>query len=98
MARNWRTRRGEIDIIGVDGDTLVFVEVKTWPHGQEGDLEKVIGPAKSKRMIETAKCFLVAHRQYSSMYVRFDVVFVSSDPFASEPPGIRHFESAIAER
>ncbi len=72
--------------------------MKTWPHGQEADLEKVIGPAKSKRMIETAKCFLAAHRQYSSMYVRFDVVFLSSDPLSAEPLRIRHFESAIAER
>jgi len=98
VARNWRTRRGEIDIIAMDGDTLVFVEVKTWPHGQEADLETVIGPTKKKRMIETAKHFLAAHRQYNGMYIRFDVVFLSSDPLEGGLPEIRHFESAIAER
>ena len=98
VARNWRTRRGEIDIIAVDRDTLVFVEVKTWPHGEETDLELVIGTTKTKRMIETAKCFLASNRQYNGMYVRFDVVFLSSDPLGDDPLKIRHFESAIAER
>jgi putative endonuclease len=32
LARNFRSRRGEIDLIALDGDTLVFAEVKTWSH------------------------------------------------------------------
>lgn len=48
-------------------------------------------------MIETAKCFLAAHRQYNGMYVRFDVLFLSSDPLGDEPVKISHLESAIAE-
>lgn len=98
IARNWRTRRGEIDIIALDGETIVFVEVKTWPRGQVTDLEMVIGPVKKQRMIETAKCFLATHRQYYCMYVRFDVVFLSSDPLTGGPAELQHFESAFAER
>ena len=98
LGRNWRTRRGEIDIIARDGDTLVFVEVKTWPHGQEADLELVIGAAKRKRMVETAKCFLDTHRQYSGMYVRFDVFLISSDPLAGGSVRYRHLKDAISER
>lgn len=98
LGRNWRTRRGEIDIIARDGDTLVFVEVKTWPHGREADLELVIGAAKRKRMVETAKCFLDTHRQYSGMYVRFDVFLISSDPLAGGSVRYRHLKDAISER
>jgi putative endonuclease len=90
IGRNWRTRRGEIDIIALERDNLVFIEVKTWPHGQEADLELVIGTVKQKRMVETAKCFLSAHREYNGMYVRFDVFFVTD--------GIRHLKDAFSER
>ena len=90
IARNWRTRTGEIDIIARDFDSIVFVEVKTWPHSEPADLELVIGARKQKRMVETAKCFLDGHRQYNGMYVRFDVVLVDS--------GIHHFKDAFSER
>jgi len=98
LARNWRTRRGEIDIIAVDGDTVVFIEVKTWPHGEASDLDRVIGPVKRKRMTETAKCFLDTHRQYSGMYVRFDVILASSVSSEDGSFRFRHLEDAFSER
>jgi len=98
LARNWRTRRGEIDIIALESDTLVFIEVKTWPRGEERDLELVIGRDKRKRMVETAKCFLDTHRQYNGMYVRFDVILVTSDPLRDEPLVFRHLKDAFSER
>jgi len=90
VGRNWRTRRGEIDIIALEADTIVFIEVKTWPNGVAADLELVIGHAKQKRMVETAKCFLDTHRQYNGMYIRFDVVLVDS--------GMYHLKDAFSER
>ena len=90
LKRNWRTRRGEIDIIALEADTIVFIEVKTWPNGVAADLELVIGHAKQKRMVETAKCFLDTHRQYNGMYIRFDVVLVDS--------GMYHLKDAFSER
>lgn len=90
VARNWRTRRGEVDIIALERDTIVFIEVKTWPHGEACDLELAIGSVKRKRIVETAKCFLNTHRQYNGMYVRFDVVLVDS--------GMHHLKDAFSER
>jgi len=90
IARNWRTRSGEIDIIAIETDTLVFIEVKTWPNGDALDLERAIGRTKRKRIVETAKCFLDTHRQYNGMYVRFDVVLVNSV--------VRHLKDAFSER
>lgn len=98
LERNWRTRRGEIDIIALDGDTIVFVEVKTWPRGSMSDLELSVGPVKQKRILETAKCFLGTHRKYSGMYVRFDVIFVSSDPLEGGAFRFRHLKDAFSER
>lgn len=95
--RNWRTRRGEIDIIALYVETIVFIEVKTWPHGHVFDLELVIGLRKRKRMVETAKCFLHTHRQYSGMYVRFDVILLTTDPTTDQFPSIHHFKDAFSE-
>jgi putative endonuclease len=77
IARNWRARGGEIDIVAIDGSTIVFVEVKSWTgrYGME-DAEMAIGPFKRARIAETAKHFLAANRQYNRSSARFDVIYV----------------------
>jgi putative endonuclease len=98
VGRNWRTRFGEIDIIALDGEAIVFVEVKTWPHGADDDLAIAIGPRKRKRMADTAKCFLDTHRQYNGMYVRFDVILASSQSKEDGSYRFRHLRDAFSER
>ncbi len=93
IARNWRTRRGEIDIIAETGETIVFAEVKTLPSGNIQTLEKELGLLKQKRIVETAKCFLVKYRQYNCRYIRFDVLVVDMPGF--EP--VYHIENAFSE-
>lgn len=93
LARNWRTRNGEIDIIAFREPFLVFVEVKNYPHGDVSMLEQALGRAKRKRIIETAKYFVQKFRQYSNSYMRFDVVIV-------DMPGLGplyHIENAFSE-
>jgi putative endonuclease len=91
VARNFRSRSGEIDIIALENDTLVFVEVKTWDHYGIEDLRLGISEKKQRRIIETAKYFLLEHRKYNGMGIRFDVVFIS-------PHDIVHLASAFMER
>ncbi|MCR4938830.1 MAG: YraN family protein [Treponemataceae bacterium] len=93
IARNWRTRRGEIDIIAEMAETVVFAEVKTLPSGNVQTLEKELGLHKQKRIVETAKCFLVKYRQYNCKYVRFDVLVVDMPGF--DP--VYHIENAFSE-
>jgi putative endonuclease len=91
IGRNFRYRSGEIDIIALEEDKLIFVEVKTWSvYGIEA-LEQGIDIKKQRRIIETAKYFLSSHREYRYMAVRFDVVFIA-------PKGITHLVSAFLER
>jgi putative endonuclease len=91
IARNVRSCRGEVDIVALDGDTLVFVEVKTWSvYGME-NLQYGINAKKQDRIIETAKYFLSLHREYNEAAVRFDVVFVGKDM-------VNHIVSAFMER
>ena len=91
IARNFRCRAGEIDIIALDGDTLVFAEVKAWStYGME-NLSYSINPKKQCRIIETAKYFLSINRQYYGRAIRFDVVFVGKE-------AVTHLASAFMER
>jgi putative endonuclease len=90
IARNFRSRIGEVDIIARDGETLVFAEVKAWTSCGIEELQYSITLKKQRRIIETAKYFLSAHREYNGMAVRFDVVFVGKE-------GIRHLVSAFME-
>ncbi len=93
IERNWRTRYGEIDIIAEADSLIVFVEVKTLPSGDLETLAHELNTKKQKRIIETAKCFLEKHREYSNSVVRFDVLVM-------DMPGmtpVYHIDNAFSE-
>ena len=90
LGKNFRARAGEIDIIALDGETLIFVEVKSWSSYGIDALEYAIDAKKRHKIIETSKYFLSLHREYRYMTVRYDVIFVSSE-------GITHLASAFME-
>ncbi|MDR1278314.1 MAG: YraN family protein [Treponema sp.] len=90
IARNVRSPRGEVDIVARDGETIIFVEVKTWSRYGIEELQYAVNPGKQRRIIETAKYFLAVHREYNGMAVRFDVIFVGKE-------GITHLVSAFME-
>ena len=93
IERNWRTKGGEIDIIGYKNDTIVFVEVKTLPNGTLDMIQRELNYQKRQRIIKTSKRFLLNHRQYSNSYVRFDVIVI--DMPGLEP--VYHIENAFSE-
>ncbi|MCQ2584285.1 MAG: YraN family protein [Treponema sp.] len=93
IAQNWRIQGGEIDIVAVIGETIVFVEVKTLPNATPDMLRSVLGPQKLKRIIKTSKRFLQMHRQYSKYFVRFDVII---NDMQGLPP-VYHIENAFSE-
>ena len=90
VQKNFRTRRGEIDIIALDGDALVFIEVKSWNSYGIDSLEYALDNKKKQKIIETSKYFLSSYREYKYMTIRYDVVFIS-------PMGITHLASAFTE-
>ena len=96
-ARNWRKREGEIDIIALDGEALVFVEVKNWPGGQFDDLERVINASKRRRMISVAERYIAENPQQAGRLVRFDVVFAEVRGEECAKDGMIHIEGAFAQ-
>jgi putative endonuclease len=91
LARNFRCRTGEVDIVAEDGETLVFVEVKTWAALGEADLEYAVGRVKQRKIIAAARWFLAGRPEAAGKRVRFDVVLM-----AGGPAGIRHIEGAFS--
>ena len=93
IERNWRTNRGEIDIIAYKNDVLVFVEVKTLPNGTLDMIQRELNSQKRQRIIKTSKRFLLKHREYNNSYVRFDVIVI--DMPGLDP--VYHIENAFSE-
>jgi putative endonuclease len=74
IARNYRKRFGEIDIIAHKQDTLAFIEVKTRSY-HFIDPAEIITLSKQKKIIAVAKQFIAAHNYTDTVY-RFDVAFI----------------------
>jgi len=90
IKRNYRSKQGEVDIIAVDGETIVFVEVKAWSAFGMENLQYGIDARKQQKIIKTAKYFLSENRKYSNMAIRFDVIFVKENQ-------VTHLASAFME-
>jgi len=96
IVKNYRSKAGEIDIIALDGETIVFAEVKAWSKYGIEDLARGIDLRKQRKIINTAKFFLLENRKYNSMSIRFDVIFVKVCK-TSEGCQISHLASAFTE-
>jgi putative endonuclease len=91
MARNWRCRYGELDVIAADDATraVVFVEVKTRTSDQFGGVEQAVTPDKVRRLRRLAGLWLAAQVESWSA-VRVDVVGVRIG--RRREPEITHLE------
>ena len=76
LERNYRCPLGEVDIIARDGNTVVFVEVKTRTSERFGTPQAAIGPQKQKRMTAIALYYLKG-QGWLGKPARFDVAAVS---------------------
>ena len=75
LARNFRCRGGEIDLVCRDGKTLVFIEVRLRRNPGFGGAGASITPTKQRRIILAAQHYLVAHARADSD-CRFDCVLL----------------------
>ncbi|QLF92745.1 YraN family protein [Pseudomonas sp. ABC1] len=78
LARNWSCRLGEIDLIMLDGDTLVFVEVRYRKHSAWGGALESVDTRKRQKLIRTAQLFLQKEKRWSNHPCRFDVIAMGS--------------------
>jgi len=88
------SRRGEIDIVAVDGSTLAFVEVKTRASEHYGAPLSAVGREK-RRALNKAAIRYLQKAKWPKLAYRFDVVEVVGSPASKTPPVIRHIENAF---
>lgn len=77
--QNFRCRQGEIDLIGYDGEYLVFFEVKYRSSKSKGSAAEAVGYAKQKRICRVADYYRVLHHCMENTPIRFDVVAIDGD-------------------
>ena len=93
LARGLRSRRGELDLVALDGDAVVFVEVKTRLDQQAGHPVEAVGPNKQRKLTELALEFLKKHKLLDRS-ARFDIVAITW-PADRKEPTIEHFRNAF---
>ncbi len=87
IEKNYRTKFGEIDLIGLYGDFLVFIEVKSRTNQAFGSPCEAVDFSKQKKYVKSATYFLMSHPEYD-LQPRFDVVEIYRDE-------INHIEDAF---
>jgi putative endonuclease len=91
VARRYRRRGGEIDIVARDGPTVVFVEVKAREGREFGEAAEAVTAFKRRRIAQLALDYVTRHR-LSHCPCRFDVVSIHFD---SGRPSIDVFQNAF---
>ncbi len=86
LCRNWTCRSGELDLVMLDGDTVVFVEVRYRRHAAWGGALESVDVRKQQKLIKAAQLFLQKEPRWAKHPCRFDVVAIGAPANASEKP------------
>ncbi len=89
--KNYRCKIGEIDIIAMDGNTIVFIEVKYRSNSKTGYPWESVGMIKQHRICQCAKWYLMCKHINESTPIRFDVICICGSE-------ILHFQNAFNTR
>lgn len=91
LARNYRLKRWEIDIIGKENEVYVFVEVKSRSSSNFGFPEDFLSPQQEGR-IRSAAIYYLVEQNITPKDIRFDIISVLANEKNIE---IEHFEDAF---
>jgi putative endonuclease len=92
VARNYRSPAGEIDLVALDGDSIVFVEVKTRTDSTAADPEANVTYEKQRQLTRVARYYLM-EKSAQQRPARFDVVSVVMP--REGKPEVEHFVDAF---
>jgi len=93
LGRNMDDRLGEIDLLALDGQTLVVVEVRSSENRTFDELARTVDLVKQKRLTDAILRFVQKRRMWN-VGVRFDVLALRWPPSAREPE-VRHYRHAF---
>lgn len=90
VTRNYARTTGEVDLVMLDGDDLVFVEVRFRGPGSWASAVESVDSAKQRRIARTCELFRRAHPEHRFRAVRFDVVAATKGNYGMELEWIRN--------
>lgn len=96
VAKNYRTRRGEIDLIMQHRDTLVFVEVRLRTHKQFASAARSIDHRKQQRIISAAHHYLQHRGLWEKIPCRFDAICLGKDADNSDSYQVEWLQNAFS--
>ncbi|WP_277934492.1 YraN family protein [Parablautia intestinalis] len=79
LTRNFRCRQGEVDLIGVHDNCLVFVEVKYRKSVAAGAPEEAVNPAKQRKICLVSDYYRIRYPSKSDRQIRYDVVTICGE-------------------
>lgn len=94
VVRNWRCRLGELDLVALDGSTVVFAEVKTRRSKRFGAPAEAVDMRKQSRLARVAAAFLQC-RGWENHPCRFDVLAVEPGSGGGEPWSVTWLRDAF---
>jgi putative endonuclease len=93
LARGYRCRLGELDLVASDGERLVVVEVRARAKSDFGSALETVGPRKQQRIVLATRHFLMRNPAWHSRPIRFDVI--AFDAIDSSAPQITWLKNAF---
>lgn len=84
LSRNAAAGGGEIDLVMVEGEALVFIEVRYRADASFGGGFASVDAGKRRRLVRAAQAFLQQHPRHADAPCRFDVVAAHGDPAAPD--------------
>jgi putative endonuclease len=94
LERNYRCRAGEIDLVMLDGSTLVMIEVRSRSSAEHGGAAATVGSRKQRRFVLAAQHLMLTRPAYRRLAARFDVVAIDAAA-AGEPPRVTWIRDAF---
>ena len=85
LAQNWRCRLGELDLVMLDSDTVVFVEVRYRRYSAWGGAAESVDARKREKLSRAAQHFLQQESRWARHPCRFDVIAITADSPAPAP-------------
>ena len=82
VAANANYRFGELDLVMLDGPTLVFIEVRYRRNARFGGGAASVDVHKRRKLVHAAQAFLAHHPRHADASCRFDVIDADGDPDA----------------
>lgn len=96
VTANWHCLSGELDLVMLDGNELVFVEVKTRRGERAGRADEAISGAKARRLLATSEWFVAEHAEHQHRIWRVDLIAITIDPITGAATANHYINAIVA--